>query len=114
MRNASVAVVAEADMLRANLRYVQSLAASANAAQWSVQITVDSYELQRNGVTSLVRFPGQSSSTHMLANGVQVTGGTGSLVFNALGAPAATHVITLSDGVRTESVIVTGFTGLVP
>ena len=114
MRNTSVAVVAEADMLRANLRYAQSLAASANAAQWSVQFAVDSYALQRNGVTSLIRFPGQSSSTHMLANGVQVTGGTGTLIFNALGAPATTHVITLSDGTRTESVVVTGFTGLVP
>lgn len=114
VRNAHVAVVAEADMLRTNLRYAQSLAASANAAQWSLYITGDAYELQRNGAPSSIRFPGARSARHILANGVWVTEGSGSLVFDSLGAPAATHVITLSDGTRTESVIITRFTGLVP
>ncbi|MFU8780664.1 MAG: Tfp pilus assembly protein FimT/FimU [Kiritimatiellia bacterium] len=112
--DAGYAVTAEAEVLRANLRFAQSVALAANTAQWSIHFAGNTYTLQRNGATSSVRFPGQSSATHVLGNGVQVTGGTGTLVFNTFGAPALTYVITLSNAARTESVVVTGFTGLVP
>lgn len=112
--DSGVAVVAEAETLRANLRFAQSVAVAANAAQWSVQFTGNAYTLQRNGAASSVPFPGRSSATHVLANGVQISSGAGTLVFDELGAPASTHQITLSRGSRTESVVVTGLTGLIP
>ena len=114
LMDSGVAVAAEAEVLRAHLRFAQSLAVSANTAGWSVLVAGQSYQLQRNGAASPIHFPGESSATHVLAGGVNVTGGTGALVFDAQGAPAATHVITLSDGTRTETVSVTGFTGLIP
>jgi len=114
LMDSSVAVAAEAEVMRAHLRFAQSLAVAANTADWSVLIAGQSYQLQRNGAASPIHFPGESSATHVLASGVTVTGGTGTLGFNALGAPAVTYVITLSNGTRTETVSVTGFTGLIP
>lgn len=106
--------VSEADIMRSHLRFVQSLAIANNTSAWTVLVGGQSYQLRRNGQPASIILPGESSATHVLPAGVQVTGGTGTLAFNSLGAPASTVTITLSDGERTETVTVTGFTGLIP
>lgn len=106
--------IAEAEMLRANLRFAQAQAMANNTSEWSVQIGANSYQLLRNGASSPVHFPGEDGPVHNLAGSVSVTSGAGTLELNDMGAPATTHLITLSDGTRTETVTMTGFTGLVP
>jgi len=107
-------VRAEAERLRANLRYAQSLAMTGNTADWSVLISPQSYQLQRNGQPAPVNWPGGNAPLRVLAGGVTITGGAGVLAFDHLGAPPATVSIVLSDGARTATVTVLGFTGLVP
>lgn len=106
--------IAEAGMLRANLRFAQAHAMANNTGEWSVQIGANSYQLLRNGAPSPVHFPGEDGPVRNLAGGVTVTSGVGTLELNDMGAPVTTYIITLSDGTRTETVTVTGFTGLVP
>jgi prepilin-type N-terminal cleavage/methylation domain-containing protein len=110
--NASVA--AEADMLRAHLRFAQSLAIANNTADWSVLFEGQSYTLRRDGATSPVPWPGENGATHVLPNDVNLIGGVGELIFDVWGAPAADYTITLSDGTRQEQVVVLGLTGLIP
>lgn len=107
-------VPVEADILRSHLGYAQSLAMANNVAVWSVDFHGSSYVLRRDGGTSPVSWPGESSATHALGGGVAIGAGTGTLVFNEWGAPAATYVVTLSDGEQTRSVSVVGFTGMIP
>lgn len=105
---------AEADRLRANLRFAQALALANNTADWSVLIGGQFYQLQRNGQPAPVNFPGENGPVRTLAAGVQVTSGAGLLSLDQMGAPAGTTTITLSDGTRTQTVTMLGFTGLVP
>lgn len=108
------AVISEAHMLRAHLRYVQSLAMANNTAQWSVQFADDHYTLQRDGATAPVPFPGENSAVHALPPEVFVAQGQGVLVFDSWGAPSNHYAISLSDGRLTRPVAVVGFTGLIP
>lgn len=105
---------AEAERLRTHLRYAQSLALANNTASWSVQINADSYGLLRNGASAPFSWPGETGSVRILGDGVQITGGTGILAFDELGAPDETRTVTLSAGGRSESVMVIGFTGMIP
>ncbi len=110
--HASVAV--EADILRAHLGYAQSLAMANNIADWSVAFGGSSYVLMRDGSPSPVSWPNGSSATYVLPAGVTIASGFGSIDFDEWGAPAADHVVVLSDGTRQRQVSITGFTGLVP
>jgi prepilin-type N-terminal cleavage/methylation domain-containing protein len=105
-------VVAEAGILRAHLGFAQSLAMANNTATWSVQFSGNAYTLLRDGQPAPIRWPGEPSATHVLGRGVGSTAGTVSL--DRWGAPAATFTATLTDGRYTESVTITGFTGLIP
>ncbi len=105
---------AEAARMRSHLRYAQSLALANNTADWGVQINANSYQLLRNGQPSALSFPGERGSTRMLASGVTVSGGTGLLTFDALGAPAETHNIVISGNGMNETVKILGFTGMIP
>ncbi len=107
-------VVAEADRMRANLRFAQTLAMSANTASWAVRIEAQSYQLLRDGEPSPIGWPDGSGTVRVMNPGVQVTGGAGMLAFDTMGAPSSTYTINLTDGGRLETVIVTGFTGLIP
>lgn len=114
MDTTSASVVAEADILRAHLGFVQSLAMANNTADWSILFSGSFYSLHRDGLVSPVNFPGESSATHQLMPGVGIVGGLGTLVFDQWGAPAVTYVVAFSDGAHQEQVAVTGGTGLVP
>lgn len=110
----SASVVAEADILRAHLGFVQSLAMANNTADWSILFSSGFYSLRRDGLASPVNFPGESSTTHQLMAGVNIVGGLGTLDFDQWGAPAATYTVAFSDGSHQEQVSITGGTGLVP
>ena len=110
----SASVVAEADILRAHLGFVQSLAMANNTADWSILFSSGFYSLRRDGLASPVNFPGESSTTHPLMAGVNIVGGLGTLDFDQWGAPAATYTVAFSDGSHQEQVSITGGTGLVP
>ncbi|MGD9613220.1 MAG: prepilin-type N-terminal cleavage/methylation domain-containing protein [Kiritimatiellia bacterium] len=110
--HASVAV--EADILRSHLGYAQSLAMANNTADWGIAFSGASYTLLRDGNPAPVFWPNESSATYALPAGVTIVSGAGVLAFDDWGAPAATHVFTLSDGTEQQQVSVIGFTGLVP
>lgn len=109
----------EAELLKANLRFVQARAMSEGLeAEWGVRIESDSYSLIKDGALSSLRFPGGDSPTHTLSTKTSITGGTGDLTFDFFGRPllndsvlTANHVITFSGG---KSVTVTAETGFIP
>ena len=111
-------VAAEADILRSHLGFAQSLAMANNVAAWRISFAAAQYTLERNDGSgwgpSPLHWPGADSATHVLPGDVQIVGGAGSLAIDALGAPAATYVVTLSDGTTAHPVSIVGFTGLVP
>lgn len=108
-------VPAEAAVMKSHMRYAQSLAVANNTVRWSMRLGIHEYELMRDGVTSPVSLPGENAARHDLPEGVRITAGGGSVIeFDAWGAPAQSHVVTLTDGQVSRSVQVTGFTGLIP
>ena len=107
-------VRAEAELLRANLRFVQALAITGNTATWSVQVEPGAYRVLRNGNPAPTTLPDEAGPARVLPPAVRIVSGTGAIVFDAHGAPASTVSIVLSDGQRNETVTVIGFTGLIP
>jgi len=114
--------VAEAEALKANLRFTQAKAmADLPGNIWSLNIASGSYTIQRNGATPspAVNIPGSSSGTYNLPAGISVTAGTGQLRFNfrgqpvsALSAPlAADQSLTVYGA---PSITVTRETGFIP
>ncbi len=107
-------VVVEADVLRSYLGYVQSLAMANNTATWGVAFSGGSYTLLRDGNPAPIFWPDAATATYALPAGVAIVSGAGVVTFDEYGAPAATHVVTFSDGEQQQQVSITGFTGLVP
>lgn len=107
-------VVVEADVLRSYLGYVQSLAMANNTATWGVSFSADSYTLLRDGSPAPIFWPDAATATYALPAGMTIISGTGEVTLDEYGAPAATHVVTFSDGEQQQQVSITGFTGLVP
>lgn len=112
-RGTGANVVAEADVLRGNIGFVQALAMANNTVTWSIYFNSASYYLRSNGVLSTVKLPGHASSTHAFPSGVSLAAGLGGLTFDQWGAPAIQKVVTLFDGTRTEQVTINAFTGMV-
>lgn len=113
-RETHAAVVAEAGLLRTNLRFLQSLAMANNTANWSVLITSDSYGLLRNGQPSPINLPDAPAPERRLADGVSIVQGMGVISFNEWGDPGQDYIIVLTDGDSSQQVTITGFTGLIP
>lgn len=112
--DAHASVVVEADILRSYLGYVQSLAMANNTATWGVAFSGGSYTLLRDGNPAPIFWPDAATATYALPAGVAIVSGAGVVTFDDNGAPAATHVVTFSDGAQQQQVSITGFTGLVP
>ena len=108
-----VVAIAEADVLRAHLGFMQSMAMANNTADWSVAFSGASYVLLADGAPSPVNLPGESSPTHVFPAGVTLSAGAGILSIDSWGAPPADYLVQLSGGGRQESVTILGFTGLV-
>lgn len=112
--DAHASVVVEADILRSYLGYVQSLAMANNTATWGVAFSGGSYTLLRDGNPAPIFWPDAATATYALPASVAIVSGAGVVTFDDNGAPAATHVVTFSDGAQQQQVSITGFTGLVP
>jgi prepilin-type N-terminal cleavage/methylation domain-containing protein len=113
--------VAEAEALKANLRFTQSRAmCDLPGNLWSLNISGSGYTIQRNGgvPNPAVSLPGSNSATYSLPAGLAITAGTGQTRFNFRGQPvdasanplAANGTITLSG----VAVTVTRETGFIP
>ncbi len=82
--------MAEAEALKANLRFTQSKAMSDLPGNiWSLNITASDYTIQKNGgvPTPSVNLPGSNSGTYTLPNALTITSGTGLIRFNFRGQP---------------------------
>lgn len=114
--------VAEAEALKANLRFTQSKAMRDLPGNiWSLNITASSYTINRNeGVPDpAVNLPGANSGTYPLPNGLAIASGTGMIRFNFRGQPVdntgtpltANQTITLNNA---PPITVTKETGFIP
>jgi len=120
-------IAAETEILKANLRYAQFRALSdadtnygVNNATWGISLSGNSYTLQKNGAAATTNFPGESSPTHNLPNGISVSAGT--VTYNVWGTPVDAAglplddkvTIGISDGTSSQTVTVTRNTGFIP
>ena len=114
--------IAEAGVLKANLRFTQSKAMSDLPGNiWSLNITASNYTIQRNGgvPNPTVSLPGSDSGTYTLPAGQSIAAGTGQIRFNfrgqpvdAAGTPLTANVTITVNGA--PPVTVTRETGFVP
>jgi len=114
--------IAEAEALKANLRFTQSKAMSdLPGSLWSLNITSTNYTIQDNGATPnpSVNLPGSNSGTYTLPAGQTITSGTGQIRFNfrgqpvdASGSPLAANVTITVSGA--PQITVTRETGFIP
>jgi prepilin-type N-terminal cleavage/methylation domain-containing protein len=111
--NTPASVVAEADILRAHIRFSQAMAMANNTSTWGLQFGGTSYTLLRDGQPAPLNLPHENSPTHTMAPGVTVAG-PGLVLFDEWGDPGGTVQFTLSKGSHAETVMITAFTGLVP
>ncbi|MGD9330339.1 MAG: prepilin-type N-terminal cleavage/methylation domain-containing protein [Desulfobacterales bacterium] len=102
---------AQAAIIRAHLRFAQSLAMGGNTDRWGISFTTNSYTLFQNGLPASVNLPNESTATHNLPNGVAITGGIGSVSFDEWGSPGAATVTIAVNG---ETITVTRYTGFIP
>jgi len=114
--------IAEAEALRANLRFTQAKAMTDLPGNlWSLNITSNNYTIQDNGATPnpAVNLPGSNSGTYTLPTGLTITAGTGQIRFNFRGQPvdsggtplAADYSLTFNS---TQTITITQDTGFIP
>lgn len=101
---------AQRAIIRAHLRFAQSLAMSSNTDTWEISFTSNSYTLFQNGLPAGINLPNDSTSTHNLPNGVAITSGIGTIVFNEWGSPGPD---TITITVNSEPISVTRHTGFI-
>lgn len=120
--------LAEADALRAVLRYAQARA-MADVYTWGVSFNSTSYSLFSNNPSQTGHaLPGQGSSTHTLTSGVTLSG-TSPIIFDWRGQPVTGYVttaggsataatgyqnITVTESGGSAGITVTPYTGFVP
>ena len=116
-------IMAEAEALKANLRFTQSKAMSDLPVNvWSLNITAANYTIQLNGgvPNPPINLPGSDSGTYTLPSGVSVTGGTGQAYFNFRGQPVtpAGVLLTANQSITVygapAAITVTQQTGFIP
>lgn len=129
MGSSGVAAIAEADALRAALRYAQSRA-MADIYTWGISLSSNGYTLvEDNPNIGTPPLPGQGSSSRSMPDGVTLGGNTSLVLFDWRGQPVSGHIttiggtasavtgyqgITVMESSTTESVVITPYTGFVP
>jgi len=103
-------IYAQQAIIRSHLRFAQSLAMSNNTERWGISFTPNSYTLFQNGLPASINLPNDSTSTHNLPNGVAITSGIGTVIFDEWGSPGPD---TITITVNTESIQVTRHTGFI-
>jgi len=102
---------AQAAIIRAHLRFAQSLAMGNNTERWGISFTPHSYTLYLNGSPASIPLPNDSSSTHNLPGSVTISGGIGYVQFDEWGSPGPDDVVISAD---TESIQIKRLTGFIP
>jgi prepilin-type N-terminal cleavage/methylation domain-containing protein len=102
---------AQAAVIRAHLRFAQSLAMGNNTERWGITFTPHSYTLLQNGSPAGIPLPNDTSATHNLPNGVTITNGIGPVTFDEWGSPGSD---TVTITVNTESIVIARLTGFIP
>jgi len=127
VNDAQFKAVAEADALRAALRYAQSRA-MADVYTWGISVSSGSYQLVAdNPIIVNAPLPG-GGTTRTMPSGVAL-GGVNLILFDWRGQPVTSHItaiggtasaananqnITVTASTTTETVTVTPYTGFVP
>ena len=101
----------QAAIVRSHLRFAQSLAMENNTESWGISFTPNSYTLFMNGSPAAIAFPNDNSSTHNLPNGVTITGGIGTVLFDEWGSPGPDTVTITING---EAITISRMTGFIP
>lgn len=102
---------AQAAVIRSHLRFAQSLAMGNNTESWGITFIPHSYTLLRNGSPAGIALPNDSSSTHNLPDGVSITEGIGTVLFDEWGSPGSDSITITVD---TESIVISRLTGFIP
>ena len=102
---------AQAAVIRSHLRFAQSLAMGNNIENWGITFTPHSYTLLLNGSPADLPLPNDTSSTHNLPDGLSITDGIGTLLFDEWGSPGPDNITLVVD---TESIVITRLTGFIP
>jgi len=126
--NSGIQAFAEADALRAALRYAQARA-MADVYTWGISLSGSSYQLvEDNPSVANVVLPGQTSATRTLPAGVSLSGDT-LILFDWRGRPVTAHIssvggasvaaaanqtITVTESATAQTVSITAYTGLIP
>ena len=111
--------LAEADILKAYLRYVNFRALS-DIGTWGMRFDGTSYTMLRNGSAATYNLPNENSSTHTMPDGITVAGDT--VIFdewgtpvNASGSPVTENItINIAAGGETIPITITKNTGFIP
>ena len=108
---------AEANLLKANLRFAQWRALTVNdstSTTWGISLSGNSYTLQKDGANATVSFPSDGLAIHTLSSGVTVSG-PGTVTYDYWGSPGAGNVtITLTEAGVSTSFTISGTTGHIP
>lgn len=121
-------VIAEADALRAALRYAQSRA-MADIYTWGISLSAGSYQLvEDNPTVSGASLPGQGGASRAMPSGVTL-GGANLILFDWRGQPVTGNIsaiggtasaatafqsITVTTSTASQTVTVTPYTGFIP
>ncbi|MYL85281.1 prepilin-type N-terminal cleavage/methylation domain-containing protein [Desulfovibrio aerotolerans] len=128
MGNDQFKAIAEADALRAALRYAQARA-MADIYTWGISLSAGSYQLvEDNPSVANAPLPGGGGTTRTMPSGVTL-GGAALILFDWRGQPVTSHItaiggtasaatanqnITVTASASTETVTVTPYTGFIP
>ena len=109
----SAEVVAESEIIKAHLRFVQSRAMNSDVS-WGIRFDGSSYTMLTNNLTSNGLLPNESTATHTLAKG-NASASTNPVIFDQWGSPGLTNItVTVTDGSSSRNFIITKNTGFIP
>ncbi len=108
-------LVSEEATLKGHLRFAQ-LRAMNDQVSWGIGLGANAYTFLRNGIPAPHDLPGEDSTVHNLPSGVSITLGAGTTVaFDQWGSPGPANItITLSSGLDSRTIPITGSTGFIP
>lgn len=109
----SAELAAEAEVVKAHLRFVQSRAMNSNVS-WGIRFDGGSYTMLTDGLTSAGLLPNESSATHLLASGT-VTATINPVQFDEWGSPGVADItVTVADGSGSKNFVISKNTGFIP
>ena len=113
LADTSAELVAESEIVKVHLRFVQSRAMNADVP-WGIRFDGGSYTMVVDGLTSSGILPGESSATHTLAAGT-VTATSNPVLFDQWGSPGNVDItVTVADSSGSRSFVISKNAGGIP